>query len=90
MSTSNWFDDVPVLGKMAPVEAVAKLREIGEGSVADALEGEEKTGYESQVMSTRDESPWSRVGKVLAPRAWQHTAHAFGYLAPAVPGRLWP
>lgn len=30
MDTGIWFDDLPVLGKMPPAQAAAKLRELGE------------------------------------------------------------
>jgi hypothetical protein len=35
---------------------------------------------------SESKSPWARVRKQLGPKPWQHTAHAFGYLAPAPPG----
>jgi len=38
MAPSVWFDDLPVLGHMAPREAAAKLREAGEDEAAACLE----------------------------------------------------
>src|SRR5690348_4304614 len=38
MYTSNWFDDQPVIGKLPPEQAAARLREIGENEAADMLE----------------------------------------------------
>ena len=38
MTTANWFDDMPVVGKMLPGEAAAKLREMGEDEFAEAME----------------------------------------------------
>lgn len=38
MTTPTWLDDLPVLGKLPPVRAAAKLREIGEDETAIALE----------------------------------------------------
>ena len=84
MTTSNWFDDVPVVGKMAPADAAVKLREVGETDLADALEGAAaETTYEAYTMGDERVSPWSRL---FAPRPWQHLAHTFGHLAPAEPG----
>ena len=38
MSTTSWFDDIPVIGKLPPEQAIEKLREVGEDDVADMLE----------------------------------------------------
>lgn len=38
MTTPNWFDDTPVLGKLPAEQAAAKLREAGENDAAAALE----------------------------------------------------
>ncbi len=38
MNTTSWFDDVPVIGKLPPEQAIEKLREVGENEVADMLE----------------------------------------------------
>jgi hypothetical protein len=80
MTTSTWFDDLPVLGALPPEAAAAKLREVGETEAATALEtapGEVKRGTASEKRGFK----WP-----FWNRAWQHTAHAFGYLAPAPPG----
>ena len=46
MDTTNWFDDLPVIGKLPPEHAIIKLHEVGEDDVADMLgmtqEGETK------------------------------------------------
>ena len=79
MTTSTWFDDLPVLGALPPREAADKLREVGESEAATALEN----------ATTREAVTYAKGGKFRWPfgdRAWQHTAHAFGYLAPAPPG----
>jgi hypothetical protein len=73
MSASSWFDDVPVLGKLPPEQATAKLREAGEEDAAAVLEA-------GQQGTTRT------FGMPFQDRPWQHTAHAFGYLASAPPG----
>lgn len=77
MTTSTWFDDLPVLGALPPEEAAAKLREVGESEAATALEAAPK---EAIAYGTR-KGWWP-----FADKPWQHTAHAFGYLAPAPPG----
>ncbi|HEX6289863.1 MAG TPA: hypothetical protein VFZ66_11760 [Herpetosiphonaceae bacterium] len=79
--TASWFDELPVIGKLAPQQAAAKLREMGEHTTADTLE------------STQSEQPTRSTSfggiKSLWPfqdKPWQHTTHAFGYLAPSAPG----
>jgi hypothetical protein len=84
MATSDWFQDRPVLGRMAPERAAAKLRELGEPQAAAQLEqaatGEAAAG-EAVALGKGPQRRWP-----FGDRAWQHTAHAFGHLAPAPPG----
>jgi hypothetical protein len=73
--TTDPFADLPVLGALPPDEAVAKLREVGEDMAAARIE-----------ERTRDRPPESFRGGLadwwpFRDRAWQHTAHAFGFLA---------
>ncbi len=78
MNEERWFDDLPVLGALPPEEAAARLREVGEEEAATALEeAAEAAGEVSFDRGFR----WP-----FRDRPWQHTAHAFGYLAPAPPG----
>jgi hypothetical protein len=77
MATTTWFDDLPVIGKMQPGKAAAKLREVGEHDAADALEGGLAKGEVFRGLAR----PWP-----FQDKPWQHTAHAFGYLAPVPPG----
>jgi hypothetical protein len=77
MDAPRWFDDLPVLGAMPPAQAAAKLREIGEFEVAAEIE----TAQTGAVAFSKGARPW-----FLAAKPWQHTAHAYGYLAPAPPG----
>jgi hypothetical protein len=81
MSAPKWFNDLTVLGKLPAREAAAKLREVGETDAAAALES---TSLDQ--MPTRGQfgvrSFWP-----FQDKPWQHTAHAFGYLAPAPPGK---
>jgi hypothetical protein len=76
MSTSKWFDDMPVVGKLPLEQAAAKLREVGEDDAAALLE------------TTRGAGPSFAKPKwwPFQDKPWQHTAHAFGYLAPTPAG----
>jgi hypothetical protein len=66
---TKWFEDTPVLGRLKAQKAAEKLREIGEGEAASALE---KTAA-SETFGKPGLWPFQ-------DRAWQHTAHAFGYI----------
>ncbi len=80
----TWFDD-PVLGRLPPHDAAAKLREVGENEAADLLEESE------HVPSFESKGPGRRGWWPFQDKPWQHTSHAFGYLAPAAPGsHPWP
>jgi hypothetical protein len=37
VTESDWLSRLPVIGKLPPAEAAAKLREIGEDEIADSL-----------------------------------------------------
>ncbi|HUU18015.1 MAG TPA: hypothetical protein VMW72_12755 [Sedimentisphaerales bacterium] len=72
--SNTWFDDVPVLGALAPDKALAKLRELGEYEFANQIEGK-----------LRDASfSVDAFGSIhlLPDKAWQHTEHTFGYIKP--------
>src|SRR3990172_3175437 len=80
MTRSHPFQDTPVIGALAPAEAAARLRELGDMKTASALEPTDDT-----------KSPTAALGGVRSfwpfnDKPWQHTAHAFGYLAPAAIG----
>jgi hypothetical protein len=70
MSQSTWFTDLPVLGKLPPERAAAKLRELGEHEAAEALE----TAQEDAPRAFGQWAWWP-----FQDKPWQHTAHAFGY-----------
>jgi hypothetical protein len=63
------FDDLPVIGALAPAAAVAKLREVGE-------EVPEAAAAEAQRKATFGLADWWP----FKDRAWQHTAHSIGFL----------
>jgi len=77
MTPSTWFNDLPVLGALPPEQAAARLRQLGEVEAAAALENAAHQAVSFKLGKRR----WP-----FTDRPWQHTAHAFGYLAPAGPG----
>jgi hypothetical protein len=81
MSPYAWFDDLPVLGQLPPALAAAKLREAGEDDAAARLEEVSRVRTADQAFAGGRPGWWP-----FQDRPWQHTAHAFGYLAPAAPG----
>jgi hypothetical protein len=76
MKTSTWFDDLPVLGNLPADQAAVKLREVGENDAAATLEM--TPGPTRGTFATAKWWPFQ-------DKPWQHTAHTFGYLAPAAP-----
>jgi hypothetical protein len=75
MTDSDWLDGFPVIGELPPEVAAVKLREVGEDELAEALAEAPQAAPEAfGVLS------WLGIG---GDRAWQHTAHAVGYLPPA-------
>lgn len=66
MTTSNCFDDLPVLGKLPPSEAAAKLREINDDETAAALGA--AAAETTRTYGRRGLWPFS-------DKPWQHTAH---------------
>ena len=70
----DWLARLTVIGDLPPEAAAAKLREVGEDELAQALE------EAPPVAAT-----FGRLPSFGKPRAWQHTAHAIGYL-PLVDG----
>ena len=80
MERTGWFDDLPVIGKLPPEQAIIKLREVGEDDVADMLEMTQEA--HTKAFGSSGLRSWLN----LQDRPWEHTAHTFGYLAPAAPG----
>jgi hypothetical protein len=76
MNTDNWFDDLPMLGQMPPAQAAAKLREVGEDEVADAIENAQfKVTTDSTKFGILEDLGWR-------PKLWFYIAHIFGYSVP--------
>ena len=73
MGDADWLTRLPLIGNLPPIEAAAKLREIGEDETADALAEAARDAPTAYGLL-------SRLG--ISHRAWQYTAHAIGYLAP--------
>lgn len=74
VTSNTWFDDVPVLGALAPDKALAKLRELGEEEFAGQVENELR-----DTLMLVDAFGSIRLRR---ERAFQHTGHAFGYIEP--------
>jgi hypothetical protein len=76
MADTLWFEDVPVIGALAPEQAAQKLREIGEDEMALQLT--------QQKGPSRGATTFGESGKggfwPFQDKPWQHTEHAFGYL----------
>jgi hypothetical protein len=81
MNTASWFDDIPVIGKLPPEQAIEKLREVGEDDVADMLEMTQESQTRSFEIGRKN---WWQL--FTREKPWLHAAHKFGYLAPAQPG----
>ncbi len=75
MTDGDWLDGLPVIGELPPEVAAMKLREVGEDELAQALA--EAPEAPPEAFGVRS---WLGIGR---DRAWQHTAHSVGYLAPA-------
>jgi hypothetical protein len=73
MTTISWLNELPVLGKLPPDQAADKLREVGEDEVAAALEAAQEASPTTYG--------WPKL-TLRRDRAWRHTAHAVGHLAP--------
>jgi hypothetical protein len=78
--TPNPFADLPVIARLPPEAALARLEAMGE-PLEKAEDVEAPIAFETRrPRSLRD---WLTGG----PRPWQHTAHTIGFLpAAAVPG----
>lgn len=75
MNDGDWLTQLPLIGLLPPAQAAAKLREVGEDEIADAITAT------PEAMSTTYGVPL-RLG--TSPiRAFMHTTHIIGYLAPA-------
>ncbi len=81
MNASSWFDEVPVLGAMPSEQVAAKVRELGDDETAEAVLP--NRGLETgAVFGARKSLGWL----FSSPKAWEHTAHAFGYIDKAKSG----
>ena len=74
------FHDVPVIGRLSPEQAAAKLREMDDAETADALE---EARLEESGSAPRSFGLFSGLFK---PKPYQHTAHAIGFLPASPPG----
>ncbi|MCE9562124.1 MAG: hypothetical protein K8U57_08720 [Planctomycetes bacterium] len=79
MTPEKWFDDVPVIGRMNPVQAGKKLRELGTLDIPDEPPPDEEDEKTSALGGWRNW--WST-------KLWRHTGHAFGYIAPGASDQI--
>jgi hypothetical protein len=68
-----------VIGRMAPAEVSAKLRELGDTETAEEVEA-------ALLHSTGAPKHFGLLDGLLKPKPWRHTAHAIGFLRIAEPG----
>lgn len=80
MNSASWFDDVPVIGKLPPEQAIEKLRDVGEDDVIEMLQMTQEAA--SKSFGIGGPRGWVH----LQDKPWEHTAHTFGYLAPGAVG----
>jgi len=74
MATARWFESYPVIGKLTPAQAAAKLQEIGDTNNSALLEAASASATQIQEFGSI-KSLWP-----FQDKPWQHTAHAFGFL----------
>lgn len=75
MSETSWFSD-PIIGRLPPDQLSATLRAVGEEQAAQMIEAANHTSVFA-TMYGEQKFIWP-----FQDRAWQHTSHVFGYLAP--------
>lgn len=71
--SGDFWSDLPVLGSLEPDAAAEKLEQLGESQLAE------------QLKSAPKRAEFRRAGQWQWPfrtKAWQHTSHAYGYIAP--------
>lgn len=76
MSSHQWFDDLIVLGNLAPKDAANKLYEIGDEISAQSLE----ENLDDRIITFSSKASWP-----FQDKPWQHTSHTIGYLSPTSP-----
>jgi hypothetical protein len=74
---AGWFDDLPVIGELSPIDAARKLRELGDERTASILDAATEPGVARRGTFAESRGLWP-----FRDRAWQHTAHVFGYIPP--------
>ena len=76
-AAGGWYDDLPVVGKLPPEQAAAKLRDIVEDGTAEV----EQFAVASESFALTG-WPWSNQAQ-----PWQHTAPRLRLHRPAPPAR---
>ena len=75
---AGWFDDLPVLAEMTPVQMAAKLEELGETETAEQIR---QTPPQEATKTFAGPSPFAWLS-----RPWRHASHTFGFIEPAEAG----
>jgi hypothetical protein len=74
----NWFEGLPVVGRLSESDVVELLRSVGDLEAATAVERGKTDVGERNVYSM---GSLSEMFSLSTP-VWRHTAHTFGYIAP--------
>ncbi|MCP4423580.1 MAG: hypothetical protein GY803_03715, partial [Chloroflexi bacterium] len=83
---TTWFDDIPVIGSMPENDAAQTLAEMGENDSAETL-GADVMRDGSLTFATPKGGPTRSGGWKFLNKAYKHTSHAFGYIAPFEAGQ---
>jgi len=88
MAQTTWFQGLPVIGKLPPARAAAKLRELGDAKTAGSLQrvaakkpGGAATRGAGASPRSSTKPPESVRWWPFHDKPWQHTSHAFGFIA---------
>ena len=76
-----FFPDIPVLGLRSPAEVIEALEAMGDPEAARTAAARTEEGARGGLGSLFGWGP---------PKAWQHTAHQLGFIAPGAAGSLAP
>jgi hypothetical protein len=92
----SFFPDIPVLGlrsRKEVVEALLVMEDPDASRAAQALAEEEDALRDKRGKSKKSGAESRGLGSLFGfgpPKAWEHTAHQIGFIAPAPPGSLAP
>lgn len=79
---SNSHADIKTIGEFPIVEAIKKLKEVGETDAAESLENSLSNSHLQDIVSSQIDNLLRVAFRwPFNNRPWQHTSHAFGYIA---------